>query len=300
MTGKGTKRSLGAYPEHMAPSVPRVKTVARTAGRATARVAPLLRGPDPADPRPAWDGAGPGHDGRAHDGRAHDNWALAPAPGNRPALNLEQAAARGRNLTRRALGLGVLLLLTLLGAGVVAVVMVLLGVGLAAGSDVAGGLMVFTLLLALSGAWLAARRAGELLRPRLAPPAEGAPAQPEPDAEAALLQTLRAHEHHLPAQARAAFHATVIATRDALRATAADVQMNRDAFDARQAAREDLPELMDAYRAVPRDPRNDAQLLEQLRLIHTRMTHITRAHAARTGDKLAAHGHYLREKYTGK
>ena len=284
----------------MAPSVPRVKTVARTAGRAAARVAPLLRGPEPADPRPAWTEAGPGHD----DG-GHDDWALAPAPANRPALNLERAAERGRNLTRRALGLGVLLLLTLLGAGVVSVVMVLLGVGLAAGSDVAGGLMVFTLLLALSGAWLAARRAGELLRPqsqsqsqsRLAPPV---PAPPEPDAEAALLQTLRAHEHHLPPQARAAFHATVMATRDALRATAADVQMNRDAFDARQAAREDLPELMDAYRAVPRDPRNDAQLLEQLRLIHTRMAHITQAHAVRTGDKLAAHGHYLRDKYTGK
>lgn len=287
----------------MAPSVPRVKTVARTAGRAAARVAPLLRGPEPADPRPAWTEAGPGHDDGAHDAGAHDDWALAPAPTNRPALNLQHAAERGRNLTRRALGLGVLLLLTLLGAGVVSVVMVLLGVGLAAGSDVAGGLMVFTLLLALSGAWLAARRAGELLRPqsqsqsRLAPPV---PAPPEPDAEAALLQTLRAHEHHLPPQARAAFHATVMATRDALRATAADVQMNRDAFDARQAAREDLPELMDAYRAVPRDPRNDTQLLEQLRLIHTRMAHITQAHAVRTGDKLAAHGHYLRDKYTGK
>ena len=287
----------------MAPSVPRVKTVARTAGRAAARVAPLLRGPEPADPRPAWTEAGPGHDDGVHDDWAHDDWALAPASANRPALNLQHAAERGRNLTRRALGLGVLLLLTLLGAGVVSVVMVLLGVGLAAGSDVAGGLMVFTLLLALSGAWLAARRAGELLRPqsqsqsRLAPPV---PAPPEPDAEAALLQTLRAHEHHLPPQARAAFHATVMATRDALRATAADVQMNRDAFDARQAAREDLPELMDAYRAVPRDPRNDTQLLEQLRLIHTRMAHITQAHAVRTGDKLAAHGHYLRDKYTGK
>ncbi|WP_291424838.1 hypothetical protein [Deinococcus sp.] len=116
--------------------------------------------------------------------------------------------------------------------------------------------------------------------------------------EARLLTLLRTHERGLPSTLWPAFQATVIATRDALRLTAADVTLQRDTFDARQAAREDLPELLSAYRAVPPSRQSDEQLLEQLALIERRMQSVVGQRAATRQRELSAHGRYLQDKYT--
>ncbi len=253
---------------------------------------------------------------RRMDGMDRDDqrWAVTPRPDTRPGplapVNPQQLMQRGANLTRRAVGLGVLALLSILGAGVLIVALVFLGLGLANGSTIAGILMAVVLLLGVLGTVWTVRRAGTLIKPEelpaaptAVPAAQGTPLALPADTgavEATLLQTLRTHERPLSAPARAAFHATVIATRDAVRVTAGDAEMNRDAFDARQAAREDLPELMSAYRAVRKSEQTEAQLLEQLQLIHARMSRINAERAAVRQDKLAAHGHYLREKYQGE
>ena len=242
--------------------------------------------------------------------RDDQQWAVDPwreaHSGKR--VNTQHLVEQGANLGRRVAGLGLLALLSVLGAGVLIVALVFLGMGLASGSTIAGILMAVVLLLGVLGTVWTVRRAGMLIQPQNAqvtpvPAPQGTPLALPADTgavEATLLQTLRTHERPLTAPARAAFHATVIATRDAVRVTAGDAEMNRDAFDARQAAREDLPELMSAYRAVRKSEQTEAQLLEQLQLIHARMSRINAERAAVRQDKLAAHGHYLREKYQGE
>ncbi|GGK22518.1 hypothetical protein GCM10008955_15050 [Deinococcus malanensis] len=208
-----------------------------------------------------------------------------------PAWHLE----RGRNLSRRAAGLFVLVLISLLGAGVVGLAVVLLGFGVLQGNDVAGWLLALTLLLGLLGALWATRRARQLIRTE--PQVSGGAPIDLPQDEAQLLSTLRAHQRALPAPARAAFQTTVLATRDALRLTAEDTTLERDVFDARQAAREDLPELMRAYQSAPRDERTDRELLDQLRLIEGRMQRVVQVRGEAQGRILRAHGRYLQDKY---
>lgn len=224
--------------------------------------------------------------GAGSEGWAADPWSADPWS---PVARLR----RGASLARRAVGLGVLLLLSVLGAALIGLSLVLLGLGVASGSDVAGWVLGFALLLGVVGAVWVARRAGALLR---ADPPEAAPGQPED--EARLRQTLRAGSRALPAPARAALHRTVLATRDALRASAGDVTLERDTYDVRQTAREDLPALLDAYRAVPRSRGSDAELTRQLILIEARMQRVTRDRAAQRERQLRAHGRYLEDKHT--
>ena len=182
-------------------------------------------------------------------------------------------------------------------AGVVAFVSK--GTGLSAmttlldnGSAAAGWLLGAALLLGLLGLLWTGWRAAGMLRAPLGAPATAA--SPEEDA---LLTLLRQHERALPPAAADALHATVIATRDALRATAGETALSRAAFDAQQAAREDLPDLLAAYRALPSDPQQDAELLGQLARIETRMAHVTREQAQAGQRALRAHGQYLDDKY---
>lgn len=219
----------------------------------------------------------------------HDPWL--------PQSEAQRKLSRGANLTRRGLGLMTLLLLAVLGAIVLGVAVLLLGIGVASGSDIAGWLMGLTLLIGAIGAYWTARRASRLLRAESDVPVPAAfPPTPDGD-EASLLTLLRTHERALPAATQAAFQATVIATRDALRLTAQDSALQRDTFDVRQAAREDLPELMDAYRAVPPSRQSDQQLLEQLSLIEQRMQAVTSERVSHRQRDLSANGRYLRDKY---
>ncbi len=275
----------------MAPHLTTVLTVART-GKDVVRY--LIR---PARPSRSGEPGGQLSGQLGEWGR--DPWLPAPDP--------QQKWQRGASLTRRGLGLATLLVLAALGAVVLAVATLLLGIGAASGHAFAGWLLLLVLLAGAYGAYWTLRRASELLRARAEVPVEVPPrgeASPVSAAntldtdEARLLTLLRTHERGLPGTLLPAFQATVIATRDALRLTAADAALQRDTFDARQAAREDLPELMSAYRAVPPSRQSDEQLLEQLALIERRMQSIVGQRAASRQRELSAHGRYLQDKYT--
>ena len=269
---------LGAYCRHMAPRVSTVFQVARLGTQAVQYLIRPASSPSTARQVAEW---------------GHDPW--LPTPENEAKRKLE----RGASLTRRGLGLLTLLVLAVLGALVLGLAVLLLGVAAINGSTVAGWLLAFTLLLGCVGSFWTLRRASNLLRARadvpLPTPAQQHPALP--DDEAALLHLLRHHERALPDPARTPFRRTVLATRDALRLTADDAALTRETFDARQAAREDLPELLDAYRSVPPSAQSDAQLLEQLRLIETRMAEVAAQRTLSRARDLKANGKYLQDKY---
>lgn len=263
----------------MAPHFTTVLTVARTGSRV---VRYLIRPAKRADLR--------GVQGVSELG--HDPWL--------PQSDVQRQLTRGANLTRRGLGLVTLLVLSVLGAIVMALAVLLLGIGVANGSNIAGWLLGLTLLVGAVGAYWTARRASSLLRAEADVPVPTAAATlqtPEGD-EAKLLNLLRTNERALPASTQAAFHATVIATRDALRLTANDSALQRDTYDVRQAVREDLPELLDAYRSVPPSQQSDSQLLEQLRLIEERMQTVKAERLSHRQRALSANGRYLKQKYT--
>ncbi|WP_216325471.1 hypothetical protein [Deinococcus aestuarii] len=229
-----------------------------------------------------------------------DPWLPSGRPGERPGGTLR----RGASVARRAAGLLVLIALGVLGALLLGPLLLLLGVGTAFGSDVAGWLLGFTLLLAALGAVWTARRAALLIRAReeqeglvTLESSGGSGRASGADDEAGLLALLRGSERALPSSTRTALHATVIATRDALRVTANDLSLGRDAFDARQAAREDLPELLRTYRAAPRTPEADRLLLGQLALIERRMSGVVRERQRAQARTLDAHRRYLEGKY---
>ncbi|SEJ73100.1 hypothetical protein SAMN04488058_11632 [Deinococcus reticulitermitis] len=198
----------------------------------------------------------------------------------------------GVGAARRGAGVVVLLVLAALGALVLLPLILLLGAGTAfGGSEVAGWLLGLTLLLGVIGAVWTGRRALTLLR---APPEVPAADLPE---EGELLTVWRGAERALPPRIHGALQATVLATRDAIRVTAHDQTLSRDAFDARQAAREELPELIAAYRALPDPANGERELLSSLEVLRERMETVS---AERSGERqrvLGAHGKYLREKY---
>ncbi|MFC3861551.1 hypothetical protein ACFOPQ_12360 [Deinococcus antarcticus] len=216
-----------------------------------------------------------------------------------PQSATQQKLRRGASVTRRGLGLATLLGLSLLGAVIIGTISLLLLIfGVFQGSAVAGWLLAFTLLLGLFGLIWTARRAFTLLNPPPAPEVPLTDAQAATDGEQNLLTLLHTHERALPAQAQGAFRATVIATRDALRVTASENMLSREAFDARQAAREDLPELLDAYRSVPPSQQSDGQFLEQLALIEGRMQTVIAQGQDTQQRRLSAGRQYLEDKYT--
>ncbi|GGS15738.1 hypothetical protein [Deinococcus knuensis] len=186
---------------------------------------------------------------------------------------------------------GSLLALTVIGflvMGVLVPLAILLGIGVASGSDVAGWLLALVLLLLVAfGVWVFGR-ARTLTRP--APVTLDAAAPPE---EWTLLETYRLHERRLPTPTRPALQSAVQATREALRVTAGGT-LTRDAFDARQAAREDLPELLMAWQSGPRRPED---LTRELQVIEARMRQVTQAQAAGQDRETQARARYLRDKY---
>ncbi|MEF2279260.1 hypothetical protein V3W47_13215 [Deinococcus sp. YIM 134068] len=234
---------------------------------------------------------------RSRDAWERDPW-LPPSSGP------TQSLRRGVSVVRRAVGLVVLLALGVLGALLLGPLLLLLGFGTAFGSDVAGWLLAFTLLLVTLGAVWTARRAALLIRAREEdhtdlvtleePRAVGASRNND---EAGLLALLRGGERVLPVPTRTALRATVLATRDALRLTAGDLSLGRDAYDARQAAREDLPDLLRTYRAAPRTPEADRLMLEQLALMERRMGEIVRERQGARTRTLDAQRRYLESKY---
>lgn len=189
---------------------------------------------------------------------------------------------------------GSLLALTVIGflvLGVLIPLAILLGIGVASGSDVAGWLLALVLgLLVAFGVWVFGR-ARTLTRP--APVTLDAAAPPE---EWTLLETYRQHERRLPTPARPALQSAVQATREALRVTSGGT-LTRDAFDARQAAREDLPELLSAWQSGPRRPED---LTRELQLIETRMRQVTRAQAAAQDREAQARRRYLSGKLSSE
>ncbi|MEW6421426.1 MAG: hypothetical protein AB1511_06835 [Deinococcota bacterium] len=198
----------------------------------------------------------------------------------------------------RVLGLTTLVLQSVLGFLLVVPLLVVLGIGTALGVHVAAWLLGVTLLLALLGLIRNVIRGARLLSAAPAPAAVlSGEARPLSRDEDELLALLRSGERALPASARSALHATVIATRDALRCTAGDAALGRDAFDARQAAREDLPELLRTYHAAPRTPETDRLFLGQLALIERRMRGITRERQQQQARALEAQRRYLESKY---
>ncbi|UQN07017.1 hypothetical protein [Deinococcus sp. QL22] len=226
-----------------------------------------------------------------------DPW--LPAPAGSAAETVSRARRAGSRV-RRLLGLVALLILGVLGALLVGPLLLLLGIGTASGSDVAGILLALTLAAAAFGTYWTARRARAILH---APEDTAQPttldmAGAAAHDEASLLATLRLHERTLPAPARAALHATAIATRDALRVTAHDQALGRDTYDAQQAARRDLPDLLSAYRAASPTSAADLELLMQLGHIERRMRSVSTERAGQGQRKLEAHGRYLKDKYS--
>lgn len=220
---------------------------------------------------------------------------VRPGEGGDPWLTAGDPRRRWRSgvgAARRGAGVLVLLVLALLGALVLLPLTLLLGAGTAlGGSEVAGWLLGLTLLLGVIGAVWTGRRAFALMRPVAVAPAPDVPEEGE------LLTVWRQAERALPRQVHGALQATVLATRDALRVTAHDQTLSRDAFDARQAARTDLPELIAAYRALPDPASGERELISSLDVLRGRMETVS---AGRSGERqrvLKAHGKYLREKY---
>ncbi|MFC4637536.1 hypothetical protein [Deinococcus hohokamensis] len=211
-----------------------------------------------------------------------------------PWLTSGGGRARAGALTRRAGGLLRLVLGGLLVAAVLSALGLVLLVFALQGSALAAWLLAATFLIALLGLVWGARRAARLVRPPVAP--QGRPASPAED-EAGLLHTLRTHQRALPPGGRDAFQGAVLATRDALRLTAGDATLGRDAFDARQAAREDLPEVLRVYRAAPRTPEAEQELQEQLGLIERRMRQVIQTRTEAQGRALQANRRYLEDKY---
>lgn len=223
-----------------------------------------------------------------------DPWLPSPQQQGRQKLE------RGANLARRGLGLLTLFGLAVLGTFLLGLAVLISGIGVAAGHTFAAWIMGLILLLGLFGAYWTARRASSLIKGQAEVPV---PTTPTPQAsgleadEAGLLNLLYRYEKVLPSSARSPFRDTVIATRDALRLTADDAALSRETFDARQAAREDLPELLDAYRSVPISRESDAQFLEQLQLIEARMQHVAAQRTADRQRELQSNGKYLQSKY---
>ena len=213
-----------------------------------------------------------------------------------PVHRAEHAVRRGADLGQRALSLGGLLLLGLMAFAVFVTLLFGLGILLANGNAAAGWLMGLVLILGLVVAAWIGRRASSVLR---APPVSDVPDAPPSvrDDEMNLLALLRTGERALPAPGRAALHATVIATRDALRLTADDAAFGRDTHDARQAAREDLPELLHTYQSGRRTPETDRLFLEQLDLIGHRMREVVQERQAQHVRVLTAQRRYLESKY---
>ncbi|THF71344.1 hypothetical protein E7T06_03105 [Deinococcus sp. Arct2-2] len=226
-----------------------------------------------------------------------DPWLPAPTGS---AADTASRARRAGSRVRRMLGLVALLILGLLGALLIGPLLLLLGIGTASGSDVAGILLALTLAVAAFGTYWTARRARQILHAPedTLPPTTLDMAGAAAHDEAALLATLRLHERTLPAPARAALHATAIATRDALRVTAHDQALGRDTYDAQQAARRDLPDLLSTYRAAPPTAAADLELLMQLGHIERRMRAVSTERAGQGQRKLEAHGRYLKDKYS--
>lgn len=229
--------------------------------------------------------------GRRTQPRRLASWAPVPASRQVPRPGLG----------RRALGLAALVLQSVLGVLVVVPILVVLGIGTVLGVHAAAWLLGLTLLLALLGLVRTVICGARLLSPQRLPDAIAKPDVPAlarvADDEARLLALLRSGERTLPAATRSALHATVSATRDALRATAGDVTLGRDAFDARQAAREDLPALLRTYHAAPHTPETDRLFLAQLALIERRMRGIIQARQAQQVRALEAQRRYLESKY---
>lgn len=221
-----------------------------------------------------------------------------PRPGDDPWVSSTRPAlprpALPPDLGRRAKGLSWLAVQGFFGFIVVTTLLALFIILLALGWPPAGWLIGLTLLLALLGAVRATVQGRRLLAP--APEAPLAQAGPGDD-EARLLRLLRSGERALPPAARPAFHAAVISTRDALRLTSGDEALGRDAFDARQAAREDLPELLHTYQAAPRTPDAERLLVSQLDLIGRRMGEVVHERRGQHTRTLEAQKRYLESKY---
>ncbi|MBB5233568.1 phage holin family protein [Deinococcus budaensis] len=212
-------------------------------------------------------------------------------PSTRPALPRPTLPP---DLGRRAKGLGWLAVQGFFGFILVTTLLALFIVLLALDWPPAAWLIGITLLLALLGVVRTAVQGRRLLAP--APEVPLAQATPDDD-EARLLRLLRSGERALPPAARPAFHAAVISTRDALRLTSGDEALGRDAFDARQAAREDLPELLHTYRATPRTPEAERLLVSQLDLIGRRMGEVVHERRGQHTRTLEAQRRYLESKY---
>ncbi|PTA67294.1 hypothetical protein C8263_13390 [Deinococcus arcticus] len=159
----------------------------------------------------------------------------------------------------------------------------LLGIGVASGSDVAGWLLGLT-LLALGLTLLWARRRLRQWRTQV----QAAPASDE----LGQLRVLQAQARALPRPERTALLGALQATAQALQVTGGEGTLTRDAFDARQAAREDLPELLAAARTPV-----DGAVQAQLALIETRMTAIAERGRAAQLRSARARTAYLQDKY---
>ncbi|WP_309570157.1 hypothetical protein [Deinococcus sp.] len=218
-----------------------------------------------------------------------DGWGLDTLP---PALALRRSVG----VARRAAGLGVLTLVGLLGTSVLTLSTIFLGISAAAGNTAAVWVLGLALLLGVAGAVWLSRRASALLRSPAEAPGTAMIAAADLDVLADLHRAARA----LPAPRRSAYRRTLGSAADALRACATDTTLGRDTFDARQAAQEDLPELLRAYRAAPGSPGADREFTRQLTLIETRMQTIVQGRAGQHSRDLHAHGRYLDDKYGGK
>lgn len=203
---------------------------------------------------------------------------------------------RGKQIVRRGAGVGVLLFQSVLGAVILIPLMILLVIGVIFfHSAVAGWLLAITVLAGIFGLIWNTRRATQLLQPSLA--AEPALAYaPTADDEQKLLELMK-QQRALPAAGQAALQRAVLATRDALRATAEDQGLSREAFDAQQAAREDLLGVVSHYRRAPSLAGAEDQLCDQLGLIEHRMQHITDSRQQEQQLQWQAQEQYLREKY---
>lgn len=214
---------------------------------------------------------------------------------------LEQEAARGpqpnwekgKQIARRGASWGLLLGAVFLGAVILLPLTILLSIGALNGSAPAAWVLGLVLLLGLFGMIWAGFQARNLLRPLPAPSS----AVPQQHDENGLLALVREHGAALGELPRHAFQSTVLATRDALRATADEVTLSRAGFDARQAARDELPALLQTYRALPAGEQRDREFLEQLRLIESRMQEVRAEGLSLQQRQVQANRKYLENKY---
>lgn len=231
-------------------------------------------------------------------GNVPDDWDKPPATTTSSLDWLFSFLKTAEGTAKRGARAAAYIVITLVSLLIFMPIMIILGIGAIAGNSIMAWMMLFVMVFSLLGIVWTVRKVNKELS---APSTDSASSVETIDAESnnpesQLKQLLRSNAR-LPDVMWPAFRSTVIATRNALRATSKEGFLSRENFDARQAAERELPELIENYKALPPSSRTDIEFLEQLRLIEQRMQKVAVLQQEDAERTLKSQRRYLEDKY---